>query len=52
VTTIGSVLFLQPRSPPVKPKGKREKWFLLDFRILKSSTFWIMVISVFSASLA
>lgn len=42
VTTIGGVLFLQPRAPPVKPKGKREKWFLLDFDILKSPTFWIM----------
>ncbi|GAA5997140.1 hypothetical protein JCM5350_006322 [Sporobolomyces pararoseus] len=52
VTTIGSVLFLQPRCPPVKPKGKREKWFLLDLEILKNSTFWIMSAAVFAASLA
>ncbi|GAA5915155.1 uncharacterized protein JCM6883_001749 [Sporobolomyces salmoneus] len=52
VTTIGSVLFLQPRSPPVKPKGKREKWFLLDLDILKSPTFWIMFASTFFASLS
>ncbi|GAA5838610.1 hypothetical protein JCM3766R1_006033 [Sporobolomyces carnicolor] len=58
VTTIGGVLFLQPRAPPVKPKGKREKWFLLDFDILKSPTFWIMasapslLASTFFASLS
>lgn len=49
IASIGSVLVLQPRNPPVKPKGKREKWFLLDLRILRSSTFWIMV-STFSCS--
>ncbi|GAA6012733.1 hypothetical protein JCM11491_002545 [Sporobolomyces phaffii] len=52
VASIGSVLVLQPRNPPVKPKGKREKWFLLDLRILKSSTFWIMAVAAFSSSLS
>ncbi|GAA5833183.1 hypothetical protein JCM5353_009052 [Sporobolomyces roseus] len=53
VASIGSVLVLQPRVPPVKPKdGKREKLFLLDLSIIKSTSFWIMSATIFLSSLA
>ncbi|GAA5941438.1 uncharacterized protein JCM15063_006102 [Sporobolomyces koalae] len=52
VASVGSVLVLQPRQPPIRPKGKREKWFLLDLRIIRSPAFWIMATSIFLSSLA